>query len=77
MKQLKQRGIQCSVHFHPIHFFTAYQKRFRLKPGLLPLTEEVSQREVSLPLFPGLGANGVETVVSAVNDICQKTVSEY
>ncbi|HTP02645.1 MAG TPA: DegT/DnrJ/EryC1/StrS family aminotransferase [Anaerolineales bacterium] len=64
MESMKAQGIQTSVHYPPVHSFTAYgdtgMERF------LPLTEEVAEREVTLPLYPALSSDDVLTVARAV-----------
>ena len=58
MERLKDFGIQTSVHYPPVHLFSLYRKRFGFKMGMLPKTEEVSRREVTLPLHPRMKGGG-------------------
>jgi dTDP-4-amino-4,6-dideoxygalactose transaminase len=61
---LRDEGIQTSIHYPPIHHFSYYRERY---PGIsLPETEAVARREVTLPLYPEMGDEDVEQVVSAV-----------
>lgn len=61
---MRAEGIQTSIHYPPVHQFSYYSKRF---PDVsLPMTESVAKREVTLPLYPTMSDNAVETVVSAV-----------
>jgi dTDP-4-amino-4,6-dideoxygalactose transaminase len=64
MSGMKEKGIQTSIHYPPIHTFTAYHSDTKWN---LSVTEEVAGREVTLPLFPTMSALDVEMVVSAVN----------
>lgn len=48
--ELRREGIQSSVHFPPIHLFSYYRSTCKTGPGMLPLTEEVAERELSLPM---------------------------
>ena len=50
MQFLKERGIQTSMHYPPIHQFTYY--RSCTSPAALPVTEQLGQRLVTLPLYP-------------------------
>lgn len=50
--------IQCSIHFIPIHTFTAYKD----EEADLPVTTYVGERIVSLPLFPGLTNKQVDYI---------------
>lgn len=61
---LKEDGIQTSVHYSPVHGFTAFRK---IVPGLsLPITESFASRELTLPLYPSLSEAQVDMIVSSV-----------
>jgi dTDP-4-amino-4,6-dideoxygalactose transaminase len=62
---MKAHGIQTSIHYPPIHHFTAYQK---FKNSILPVTEDVAEREVTLPLYPALRDADVVLVAKAVQE---------
>ncbi|MGI5531971.1 DegT/DnrJ/EryC1/StrS family aminotransferase [Streptomyces syringium] len=64
--RLKAAGIQSGVHYPPTHLFTAYRERYGLGPGSLPVTENVTGRQLSLPLYAGIGDQEVRLVVEAV-----------
>ncbi|MDZ7289981.1 MAG: DegT/DnrJ/EryC1/StrS family aminotransferase [candidate division KSB1 bacterium] len=69
MQQMKHRGIQTSVHYPPVHRFQYYQKHFHYATDSLPITEEVSRREVTLPLHPLMTLQDVDFVCEAVCEI--------
>jgi len=69
METMKSQGIQTSVHYPPVHSFTAYDG-----DGLehfLPLTDEAAPREVTLPLYPAMTDEHVLMVVHAVAQALQ------
>jgi dTDP-4-amino-4,6-dideoxygalactose transaminase len=66
MERLKEFGIQVSVHYPPVHLFSLYRKRFGYKMGMLPKTEEVGKREVTLPLHPRMTEKDVKWIVKKV-----------
>jgi dTDP-4-amino-4,6-dideoxygalactose transaminase len=68
MEQMKSQGIQTSIHYPPVHQFTAYQELTGHQNGRLAITEDVALREVTLPLYPGMTQNDVETVLEAVSN---------
>jgi dTDP-4-amino-4,6-dideoxygalactose transaminase len=68
MERLKGFGIQTSVHYPPVHLFSLYQKRFGSKMGMLPKTEEVSRREVTLPLHPRMNEKDVRWIAKKVKE---------
>ena len=67
MQYLREKGIQTSIHYPPIHLFTYYQAQGTAETPL-PLTEEVGKREVTLPLFPTMKERQVEYVVDTIKD---------
>jgi len=61
---LAERGIQTSVHYPPIHRFSAY--RHLGSSRSLPLTEVVETRLVTLPLYPHMSDDEICAVTEAV-----------
>ena len=68
MGQMKSAGIQTSIHYPPVHQFSAYQQLQALRPSDLSLTEDVAAREVTLPLYPGMSEADIRLVVETVRD---------
>jgi dTDP-4-amino-4,6-dideoxygalactose transaminase len=66
IEAMKAQGIQTSVHYPPIHQFSYYRKRYGYADGFLPLTEQVGQREVTLPLYPGMSDQEITLVGNAL-----------
>jgi dTDP-4-amino-4,6-dideoxygalactose transaminase len=64
MESMKLQGIQTSIHYPPIHTFTAYNKG-RVKYSL-PNTVTIAEREVTLPLYPAMSDEDVLTVAKAM-----------
>lgn len=67
MEKMKQQGIQTSIHYPPIHRFSAFKDTFD-RPLSLAMTEDVANREVTLPLYPTLSDEQVKSVVLAVQN---------
>jgi dTDP-4-amino-4,6-dideoxygalactose transaminase len=61
--ELADRGIQTSVHYPPIHTFSAYRSETG-RP--LPATDAVAGRLLTLPLYGGLSDEQVDAVVDAL-----------
>ena len=61
---LAERGIQTSVHYPPIHLFQTYSELGSKR--LLPQTEAVGERLVTLPLFPHMSDGQAVAVTEAV-----------
>lgn len=68
MNRLKERGIQASIHYPPIHLFLYYRKKFEFKEGMLPKTEYVGEHEVTLPLYPLMGKEDVEYIINCISE---------
>jgi dTDP-4-amino-4,6-dideoxygalactose transaminase len=60
---LAASGVQTSVHYPPIHMFSAYQDQAQRS---LPVTEALADRLLTLPLFPHMRDEQVSTVIEAV-----------
>jgi len=68
MGKMKERGIQTSIHYPPTHHFSEYKKAGIFSPQPLPITEEVADREISLPLYPMLTDADVAVITQAICD---------
>lgn len=65
MAAIRDAGVQTSVHYPPIHQFDFYKRRFG-PPPVLPVTDRLHGRLVTLPLYPGMDEADVQRVVAAV-----------
>lgn len=59
IKFMAEKGVQCSVHFQPLHLMTAF-KKYKIKQ--LINTEYFGQHMVSLPLYPDLRNYEIEKI---------------
>ena len=71
IERLKEKGIQTSMHYPPIHLFTYYRKRFGFEEGILPKVEYVGEHEVTLPLHPHISKEDIRGVTAAIGEIFQ------
>ncbi|WP_238395632.1 DegT/DnrJ/EryC1/StrS family aminotransferase [Pontibacter pudoricolor] len=63
---LQQQGMQTAIHYPvPIHLQQAY-RFLNYKTGDFPVTEELANTCLSLPLFPGMTAAEQEQVIRSV-----------
>jgi len=65
LDRLRERRIQCSNYFTPIHLQPFYRERFGYGEGDFPITEALSARTVALPFHNGLSEFDVQRVVEA------------
>ena len=66
---MRDANVGTSVHYIPTHLFSAFRD---CPAGRLPVTERIWQRLVSLPLFPSMSDDDVESVIDAVSRICKR-----
>jgi perosamine synthetase len=63
---LERNGITCKVYFEPIHrneFYTAYLRNVEL-----PVTDSVSRRVLTLPMFPGLTRDEMDYMTEKIRE---------
>ena len=72
MEGLRDFRIQTSIHYPPIHLFSFYRKRFGFGKGMLPKTEEMSRREVTLPLHPRMSVADVKWIARRVKEVTRR-----
>lgn len=63
MQKMKEQGIQTSIHYPPVHKFTAFKG---VKRTYLAVTEDLGEREITLPLYPTMSEYDVHFVVSGL-----------
>lgn len=51
---LSKKGIMTKIYFEPVHLTQFYRKTFGYKEGDLPITERVSRKVLTLPMYPTL-----------------------
>jgi dTDP-4-amino-4,6-dideoxygalactose transaminase len=66
MAALRERGIQSSIHYPPVHRFTSF--RASARPSRLPGTEGLAARELTLPLYPALAEEQVRYVCQSLTE---------
>ncbi|MDD5929214.1 MAG: UDP-4-amino-4,6-dideoxy-N-acetyl-beta-L-altrosamine transaminase [Spirochaetales bacterium] len=69
MQELREREIGTQVHYIPVHTQPFYKESFGYKEGDYPFAEKYYEQELSLPLYPGLSEEDVNTVIKAVKEV--------
>lgn len=62
LRGMADRGIQCSMHYRPIHMFSAYEGVI----ANVPVTDRIAQSILTLPLFPSLSDAQMDMVVEGL-----------
>lgn len=66
---LREKGIDCGVHYKPVHLMTYYREKHGTTPGICPVAERLSQQVLSLPIYPTMTDNDTLRVCRALLDV--------
>jgi dTDP-4-amino-4,6-dideoxygalactose transaminase len=69
MQGMKERNIGTGLHYRAVHLYPYYREHFGFKRGDFPNAETVSDRIVSLPLFPAMTDADQDRVIAAMKDL--------
>jgi dTDP-4-amino-4,6-dideoxygalactose transaminase len=69
MEGLKVRNIGTGLHYRAVHLYPYYREHYGFKPGDFPNAESISDRIVSLPLFPLMSDADQDRVFAAMADL--------
>lgn len=68
LKALKERGIEAKVYFYPpIHQQAYYRSKYQNIE--LKCTEQISERVISLPIYPALEEEEIEYMVQCLKEV--------
>lgn len=66
--KMKEAGIQCSIHYLPLHLMKGYKK---YNKEALPVTEFIGAHCASLPLYPDLKQEEIDYVIEQTKKCAQ------
>ncbi len=72
MSELQRRNIGTGLHYTAAHEFSYYAQRFGWRPEDFPEAHFVSERIVSLPLFPGLSDSDQDDAIAAIRAVLEE-----
>ncbi len=72
MAGMKARNIGTGIHYRAAHLYPYYRDRYGYRLGDFPHAEAVSERIVSLPLFPAMTDADQDRVIDAMSDLFAK-----
>ncbi|MFX0096376.1 MAG: UDP-4-amino-4,6-dideoxy-N-acetyl-beta-L-altrosamine transaminase [Candidatus Hodarchaeota archaeon] len=64
--KMREKNIGVNVHYIPIYRFSYYRKHFSFSPENFPVTEQVFNRIITLPLFPKMNEEQIREVIDAI-----------
>jgi len=68
IKQMAERGIQCSNYFQTIHLQPFYREKFGFNGGEFPVAENISKRTLALPFFNDLTEKEIDFIVKNLKE---------
>lgn len=71
-ESLRSRGIGVNVHYIPVHLQPYYIRTLGHKEGDFPVAESYYGRAISLPMFPAMKDQDIQTVVRHVLETLQE-----
>ncbi len=66
---LRDKGIQTSIHYPPIHNFSFYRKLLGIQN--LPLTEYIAEHELTLPMFVNITNEQIDFIIDSLRAYCK------
>jgi dTDP-4-amino-4,6-dideoxygalactose transaminase len=66
LNEIQKRGIGVAVHFRSLHLQPFFKQHFNYKKGMFPQAEYLSDRVISLPLYPKMTDEDVSRVIETV-----------
>jgi len=68
IKKLSDSNIASKIYFNPIHLTYFYKKIFGYKTGDYPITENISNSILSIPIYPALSNAEIEYITNTINE---------
>ena len=69
IEKLKEAGIGTSVHFIPLHMHPYYRQTYGYAPEDFPVSKDIFERCLSLPIHPTMTDSEVSRVIEAVRGL--------
>ncbi|MBN1431693.1 MAG: UDP-4-amino-4,6-dideoxy-N-acetyl-beta-L-altrosamine transaminase [Methanomicrobiaceae archaeon] len=61
---MEEQGVGVNIHYIPVYHHTYYKSRFNISTKDFPVTEDVFNRIVTLPLFYNMSDEQIDTVIN-------------
>jgi dTDP-4-amino-4,6-dideoxygalactose transaminase len=69
LNRIAAEGIGVGVHFRSLTVQKFYREKYGFQPGDFPVAENVTERVLSLPLYPAMSERDVERVIGVVRKL--------
>ncbi len=67
IKFLADKGVMTKVYFDPVHLTYFYKHKLKYECDL-PVTEEISQKVISLPMYPNIKERDMDFIVHKIKE---------
>ena len=71
-QRMRAAGIGVNVHYGPVHLMSFYRERFGCRDGQLPVSERMSQRILTLPVYPTMTDDDQARVLEALAGLARR-----
>jgi perosamine synthetase len=72
LKEMRDKNIQVSNYFTPVHLQPFMAEKFGFKEGDFPITEAVSKSTIALPFYNNLNKDDVAIVCKTLKEVLDK-----
>lgn len=72
MAKMNEQNIGTGLHYTACHLHSYFREAFGYKEGDFPIAEDIANRIVSLPLFPGMTEVQQTRVIDTISDLFKK-----
>ena len=69
---LEEKGIETRINFPPMHLQPIYTRIFGSKKGMFPVTEDIAERILGLPIFIKMTQEQQVMVVNSIKEIIRE-----
>ena len=63
---LISNSIMCKIYFNPINLKTLYINNFNCKKGDLPITEDLADKVLTIPFYPGIERHELDYLIETI-----------
>jgi perosamine synthetase len=70
--KLREKGVETSIMYRPVHLQPYYSKLFGFTRGYLPVAELLGERTLTLPLYSCMSVDDIEYVVETLKQVFQE-----
>jgi dTDP-4-amino-4,6-dideoxygalactose transaminase len=73
-RELAARGIECGLHYIPLHLLSYYKSKYSLRVNDFPVALRSYQQVLSIPNYAALSDDDVDSICDAILDVASTRV---